>query len=241
MVWGRDGRLLVDCGKDWLGRLGRLHPTAIVLSHAHEDHAAGIEKGAACAVYATASTWRALAKWPLPIRCVLPERRALVVAGLRLEAWPVEHSLIAPAVGFRIADRSARIFYVPDVARLRDPVAALRDIDVYIGDGATLTRSLVRSRGSVRIGHASIQTQLEWCANARVRRAVFTHCGSAIVRSDPRHLALTLRALSREYGVATRIAHDGMTMIVRQDAQIKSHRGRSPRRMRKFRRTAPDQ
>lgn len=215
LVEGRK-RLLVDCGLDWLGRFGRLDPAAILISHAHDDHAAGLRGGAACAVYATADAWRAMTRWPLQVRCVLPPHRELLVAGLTIEAWPVEHSLVAPAVGYRIAAASGRIFYVPDVADLPDANGALRNVDLYVGDGATLERPMVRSRGSVLIGHASIRTQLGWCAAAGVGKAVFTHCGSGIVRSDPREVASRLRAIGREYGVAAAIAHDGMRTVVRR-------------------------
>jgi hypothetical protein len=67
-------------------------------------------------------------------------------------------------------------------------------IDVYIGDGATLTRSLIRRRAGTRIGHAPVARQLHWCYEARVQQAVFTHCGSQIVRSDARRLNFMLRA-----------------------------------------------
>jgi ribonuclease BN (tRNA processing enzyme) len=32
-------RIMIDCGADWLDRLGAVAPTAIVLTHAHSDHA----------------------------------------------------------------------------------------------------------------------------------------------------------------------------------------------------------
>lgn len=35
--------VMIDCGLDWLGKLKRLSPEAIVLTHAHPDHALGIE------------------------------------------------------------------------------------------------------------------------------------------------------------------------------------------------------
>jgi ribonuclease BN (tRNA processing enzyme) len=165
-------------------------------------------------VYASAEAWNVMAAWPLALRYVVPVKRQFAVADLLVEACPVEHSLLAPAVGYRVTAGSCRIFYVPDVARLPNPVAALRDVDLYVGDGATLDRPLIRRRGSVRIGHATIGTQLEWCAAAGVKNAVFTHCGSAVVRSEPREIAVALAAMARERGVRARFAYDGLRLTV---------------------------
>lgn len=103
---------------------------------------------------------------------------------------------------------------MPDLARLPNPVAAPGDVDLYVGDGATLDRPLIRRRGAVRIGHAAIGTQLEWCAAAGVENAVFTHCGSGIVRSEPREIAVALTAMAREHGIRARFAYDGLRMTV---------------------------
>jgi phosphoribosyl 1,2-cyclic phosphodiesterase len=225
MITGAGGRVLVDCGEDWLGRVGRLRPAAVLITHAHNDHAAGLKRGAACGVYASAESWRAMAAWPLSMRYVVLPRQQFALAGLVVEAWPVEHSLLAPAVGYRITAGSSRIFYVPDVARLPNALAALQDIDLYVGDGATLDRPLIRRRGSVRIGHATVATQLEWCKAAGVKDAVFTHCGSGIVRSEPRKIAAALLAMAREHGVRARFACDGMRMTVRTKSSSSSGSG----------------
>lgn len=214
MVTGGGGRVLIDCGEDWLGRVGDLRPDAILISHAHDDHAAGLRRGAPCGVYASAEAWRAMSAWPLATRYVVPPRHQFALAGLVVEAWPVEHSVLAPAVGYRVTSGVSRIFYVPDVARLPNPVEALRDVDLFVGDGATLNRPLIRRRRSLCIGHATIRTQLEWCAAAGVRDAVFTHCGSAVVRSEPGDIAVALAAMARERGVRARFASDGMRMTV---------------------------
>ena len=55
---------MLDCGADWLGRVVRLRPSAIVLTHAHPDHAAGLTDGAPCPVYATAETWDRIRRLP---------------------------------------------------------------------------------------------------------------------------------------------------------------------------------
>jgi glyoxylase-like metal-dependent hydrolase (beta-lactamase superfamily II) len=36
---------MVDCGADWLNAINSVSPTAIVLTHAHSDHAFGLAKG----------------------------------------------------------------------------------------------------------------------------------------------------------------------------------------------------
>lgn len=214
VIDGGAGRVLIDCGEDWLGRVGRLRPNAILISHAHDDHAAGLKRGAPCGVYATAEAWSAMVAWRPALRYVVPARHPFALARLLIEAWPVEHSLLAPAVGYRVTAESSRIFYLPDVAHLPNPVAALRDVDLYIGDGATLDRPLIRRRGSVRVGHATIRTQLKWCAAAGVKNTIFTHCGSGIVRSEPREVAAVLETMAREHGVRARFAYDGLRMTI---------------------------
>lgn len=125
------GRVLVDCGLDLLDDLDRLRPRAIVLTHAHRDHAGGLRHGAPCPVWATEEVW----------------------AGIR------------------------------------------------------------RYRDGVPIGHASIRTQLDWCAEHGVARAVFTHCGSQIVRS-PAAAAKAVTALAGERGMNAALAHDGLELRV---------------------------
>jgi phosphoribosyl 1,2-cyclic phosphodiesterase len=155
-----DARIMIDCGTDWLHRLGGIAPTAVVLTHAHNDHAAGLVKGAPCPVYATAATWKLLCRFPILDRRTMPLRKPVRIDGMRFTAFPVMHSFRAPAVGYRVSSQQRAFFYLPDVAKLPNPARALHRVDVYIGDGATIKRSMVRKKGSVLVGHAPVIHQL---------------------------------------------------------------------------------
>lgn len=120
------------------------------------------------------------------------------------------HSLIAPAVGLRITAGRARVFYVPDLVSIPDRAAALRDVDIYVGDGASLVRPLVRRRDGTLIGHVAVRTQLGWCAKEGVPRAIITHCGSQIVTADGRAVAARVRAMGEARGVRAEVARDGL-------------------------------
>lgn len=124
----------------------------------------------------------------------------------------MDHSLRAPAVGYRVTADRAKFFYVPDVAAIPDKDEALPGINVYLGDGATVVRSMVRRQDDTLIGHAPIAAQLKWCSQEGVKRAIFTHCGSGIVGSDGRKIAARIRRMGAEKDVLASIAHDGMTL-----------------------------
>jgi hypothetical protein len=173
------------------------------------------ENGAPCPVFAPEQTWQTLTNCRVEDRHLINELTPTKVRGITFEAFPVEHSILAPAVAYRITAGRTRIFYGPDLLFIHDRAAALKDVQLYIGDGATLTRLFVRKRGERLIGHASVRTQLGWCAREGVPRAIITHCGSEIVAGDERALRKTIAAIAREKGIEAEIAHDRMELALR--------------------------
>jgi len=215
LVSYRSTRVMIDCGLDWLGKFERLRPGAIVLTHAHPDHAWGLKNGSPCPVYAPYKTWQTLQLCPIKERHLIKERTLTKIFDILFEAFPVEHSILAPAVGYKVSAGRARIFYAPDPIFIHDRAAALNGVQIYIGDGATLTRSFVRKRGKHLIGHAPVHTQLTWCRKESVPRAIITQCGSEIVTGNERKLTAKLRAMATEPALEARIAYDGMEFILR--------------------------
>ena len=204
-------RVMVDCGLDWLGKVAELAPDAVAVTHAHPDHAGGLRSGAPCPVYATDVALRAMRRYPIDA-VAIRSRVPVELAGLRFEAFAVEHSLRAPAVGYRVSDGMTTVFYVPDVVMIREQSEALYGLQLYVGDGASLRRSIIRRRDGVLIGHASIRAQLGWCATEGVPRAIFTHCGSQLVRGDAEALVAEVAAMGVERGLRADIAYDGLRL-----------------------------
>jgi phosphoribosyl 1,2-cyclic phosphodiesterase len=205
----------IDCGEDWLGIVKEWDVGAIVVTHAHPDHAWGLKDGAPCPVYATGEAWEEMDEYAIEERRVLAAREPAEVEGILFEAFPVEHSTRAPAVGYRITAGEVAIFYVPDVVWIRDRKEALAGVQLYVGDGATVTQSMVRKIEGTLIGHTPLRTQLTWCQKEGVPRAVFSHCGAEIVEGDERTLGAEIRGMAEKRGVEVEIAYDGMELVLR--------------------------
>lgn len=205
-------RVMFDCGADWAERVFALAPDAIFITHAHPDHADGLRQGAPCPVYAAREAWDLLADFPISERRVVAPGRAVSVWGLAVQAHPVVHSLRAPAVGYRVEGDGGAFFYAPDLVAIADPEAALNGVSLYIGDGASPTRPLVRRRGDAVFGHTTIRAQIGWCAKTSVPQAIFTHCGAQIITADGRTAAAAVKRMGAQKGVRARLARDGLRL-----------------------------
>ncbi|MDT8408145.1 MAG: MBL fold metallo-hydrolase [Wenzhouxiangellaceae bacterium] len=216
----RGRRVMIDCGLGWEKRWDSIDPEAIVITHAHPDHAFALQRAEPpCLVHAVPKTWEGMQDFavPGPMRRELTPRKPETIAGIDFEAFPVIHSTRAPAVGYRITAGRVAVFYVPDVVWIHDRDEALKDVRVYIGDGATIHRNMVRKdrKSGELIGHATIAQQLTWCRKEGVPGMIVTHCGSDIVGGDERRVGAELRKLAKERGVAVEIAHDGQEKVLR--------------------------
>jgi phosphoribosyl 1,2-cyclic phosphodiesterase len=216
----RRRRVIIDCGGDWLHEALDWNADAIVVTHAHPDHVDGLKRGAPCPVYATRDAWKVIGGFPIPERFIVRPRRKYLIAGITFVAFAVEHSLRAPAVGYRITAGNTAVFYCPDLVSIHGRHAALRGIAGYIGDGAIISRPLVRRRGNRLIGHAPVDVQLEWCRASGVPRAIITHCGTQIVTARKPALRKQIDVWSRKYGLRVDVAEDGMTLALRRRRDV---------------------
>ena len=207
------GSVLIDCGADWRQGLP-CSPAALLLTHAHDDHVDGLRTGTSLPVYATAVTQQVVAPWLSQEVRRLAIGVPLNVAGLRIIPIELQHSLRAPAVGLRINADGRTLFYAPDVAFFLCGCEDLADVDLYIGDGTSVFEPLTRWEGSHLLGHASIPTQIFWCALAGVKQAIFTHCGKELVYDRDDSLRNELIRIGRQRGVQVDIARHGQALLL---------------------------
>ncbi len=212
----RRKKVMIDCGTSWLRKVKSLKLDHIVLTHAHPDHCWGLKNGAPCPVWAPKETWKLIQNFPIEDRRTLFHRKRKKIAGISFEAFPVWHSIRAPAVGYRILCGKWKFFYVPDVTWIPQIHAAFRGIQFYIGDGATIIHPMIRKHapsGQI-FGHATVRQQLTWCKKQKVQKMIVTHCGSAIVRNEKKAIK-HIRHLAEERGVEVEIAYDGFEITLK--------------------------
>jgi len=205
-------RLLCDFGQTNRGRLADIAPDAIFLSHAHPDHALGLADGTDAPVYASDDTIRILANMPVRSWRPLAPGRFHSVGPFRLAAYPVVHSIRCPCVAARIEVGGRTLVYSGDVVAFEDEESALSGADLYVGDGSTLVRPLVRRHSSgALMGHTTVRAQLGWLGRRRIGRAIFSHFGTGPIELGDRELGRRLRSLAaaKAPGCEVRNAFDG--------------------------------
>jgi len=166
-------------------------------------------KGAPCPVYASKETLDLLRGFPIQDRREMPIKKSVMIDGVKFKAYPVQHSVRAPAVGYRVSANGVSFFYVPDVAGLPDAPNALRggqrlhrrrsDYDTL--NGAQEERRVDRPRSHYGA------TQL--VQNGGYSPRYFHPCGSPIVRGNARVLDAAIKQLGREQGIDASLACDG--------------------------------
>jgi ribonuclease BN (tRNA processing enzyme) len=208
-------RLLCDFGENRAGILRRIHPDAILVSHAHPDHAWGLKEGTDVPVYASEVTHEITKDLAIERREVLQPRRAARIGPFRVTTYPVVHSIRCPCVASRIQTPEGTLVYSGDIVAFEDPGEALAGADAYLGDGSTLKGSLVRRHSSgVLIGHTTVRAQLGWLARSAVPRAVFSHFGKGPIEMGEPALEAALAELAAEKAPDCRVtaACDGLTV-----------------------------
>lgn len=206
-------RLLCDFGENRKGLLREITPDAIFLSHAHPDHAWGLSEGADVPVHASAATHQILAAFPLARRIALTPGEPVRAGPFRLEIFPVVHSIRCPGVGVRISFGEKTVVYSGDVVAFDNPEGALAGADLYIGDGSTLTGSLVRRHPTgALLGHTTVRAQLGWLGRHGIMRAVFSHFGKEPIAMGDDTLKAKLEELAKEKAAGCRVkaATDGL-------------------------------
>jgi phosphoribosyl 1,2-cyclic phosphodiesterase len=213
LILYRGKKIMIDCGTSWERKLNQIKPDHILLTHAHPDHAFGLKKGAPCPVWATKETWKSLKNYPIKKKQVLLSRKPKRIEGIRFEAFPVWHSILCPAIGYRIVCGRLIFFYVPDVAYIPNIEVAFKKIQFYIGDGATIVRSMIRKNKNTGeiFGHATVRQQLTWCRKQKVPKMIITHCGSQIVSKEKNSIQ-QIEAYAKQRGVAVQLAYDNLEL-----------------------------
>lgn len=210
-------RLLCDFGQNRKGLLSKIRPDAIFLSHAHPDHAWGLEEGTRVPVFASGITHEITRSLPIERRIVLEPSQAVSVGPFRLTAYPVVHSVRCPCVAARIETTETALVYSGDIVAFERPEEVLPGADLYVGDGSTLAGSLVRRHASgALMGHTTVRAQLGWLNKYGVPRAVFSHFGKGPIQMGERALKRALAELAEKKapGCAVAAARDGLVLPI---------------------------
>jgi len=206
-------KLLIDFGVDWQNKLNQIKPDWILITHAHPDHAWGLKPGTDIPVFVSKDTAKLIKKYPLSNLNIFEFYKKFKLGPFTILPYPVIHSVLALAGGFKITQGKFNFIYNPDLIYIKKIKHILKNVDLYIGDGATIDKNLVRKTKGQLVGHTTVRTQINWCAKYNIPWFIVSHCGSQIVKASPKELKRKLDKYKKT-NVKVQIAYDGLEIKV---------------------------
>jgi len=150
-------RILFDAGPDIAKQLKKVpNPDVVFITHAHPDHIDGIDDLGA------------------QVKRYLKEPGE--INHLSVVPLEVEHSKIAPAVGFIIYTDHLKLLYFPDFLRIPNE-RPLRNADLAFFDTASLKKDIARGPEK-NIGHQSALNSIRMAKRLGIKNIIFTHIGT---------------------------------------------------------------
>lgn len=211
LIKEKNFKLLIDYGMCHKNNLKKIKPNAILITHAHLDHFIFLKKDEEYKgkIYVSKET-KKLAKFKKKFK-IIKIGKWFKIGSFKILAYKVMHSLIAPAIGFKIRISKNKKFrtliYNPDLVDIIDKNKILKNLDLYIGDGSSIKTNLIRKKGNKLFGHAKIQTQINWCKKYKIKNIIFTHLGKEALEFGD-NLEKHLKQKNKNFNI--KIANDKM-------------------------------
>lgn len=182
--------------------LKKVKPTYVLIEHIHEDVIGGLHelRSMKPIVFATKDSWEFLRKhykalsgqkgefedlYDFKRYIINPDKAFTIGDKGQIVIGPIQVAHAKPgdpaALAFKIAIGNKVVWHCSDILDIPQK-KVLKDVDLYIGDGASLTRGI--KQGEDGYGHASIEEQLKWTEETNIPRVYFTQIGHVGMTHD---------------------------------------------------------